>query len=421
MFFSSSSKIKTIFLYGLTCFFCSSATEQHQRWWTSAELLYWSFKKSSCTTPFVTYASLSDPLPGALGNPGTKIALSSKDILTKYQLGARFLLGASINSDKKIAGEVSYLFLPTHEQRKCVTTSGKTDSHNLAVPIFDTTGTWGLNGTPGNTIALLSDPLSDDGGFSAAFNLFGRSKLEELEVNALFTMDEQDCSLLQTSLGFGWLQLKEAITFTGSSASVGDEPPAFFNFTDSFATNNNFFGALFGAREKSWHGALALQVTITGGVGAIVNNFRINGSSKTESGNLFFLTKNTGNDVLCGGIFTQPSNIGKRTHLNCAGLFELTIRGSYYLNKVIELTLGYNFILLSPIARAADQIDTKINTTRTSLAALSRQTVGTGTGPIPFGKPGPAPAAEGDCSPVVLMKTGIFWTQGLVTGIRVEF
>ena len=37
------------------------------------------------------------------------------------------------------------------------------------------------------------------------------------------------------------------------------------------------------------------------------------------------------------------------------------------------------------VLRPGDQIDRKINSTRTALADASRATVGTGPGPVPFG------------------------------------
>jgi hypothetical protein len=63
----------------------------------------------------------------------------------------------------------------------------------------------------------------------------------------------------------------------------------------------------------------------------------------------------------------------------------------------------------------------KINPTRTGLADASRATVGTGSGPIPFGSPGPAEALQGPKEPKFNFKTRFFWAQGLTAGIVLRF
>lgn len=167
--------------------------------------------------------------------------------------------------------------------------------------------------------------------------------------------------------------------------------------------------------------ALNLQAIVTGGIGVMQNIRKINGSSQTAVGNLFFLTANTAELKFEGGIFTQPSNIGKSKQNTFGGMLEVILRAGYCVCERVELSLGYNVILLTSVARAADLIDRRINTTRTTLAAASRATVGVGPGPIPFGMPGPAPAPSGDTSPVLFCRTKSFVTQGLIAGLMIYF
>ncbi len=87
----------------------------------------------------------------------------------------------------------------------------------------------------------------------------------------------------------------------------------------------------------------------------------------------------------------------------------------------LEINLGYTFLWISKVLRPGDQIDRKINSTRTALADASRATVGTGPGPIPFGTPGPAPAARGPKKPSTDSKATSFWAQGLDVGIQMNF
>ncbi len=392
-------------------------------WSVQAEFLYWWISKNNTNVPLVTSAALTDPLPGALGQPGTKIQLSSCNINPRNNAGFRFLVGALLDECKAIDLEMSYFLLPTHHSQRSSATSGQPGSANLAVPVFDITGVWGLNGLPGETIAVLPGPLFGDPGFEGAFKLCGATKFQGAELNATFPVYAGDCAFLVASGGFGWMQFLESLslvgqTYTTFNASI---PSGFFNFTDQFKTKNNFYGFLFGIRGEYIHTTCRLETVITGGIGLMRNQHCINGESQTITGNLFFLTLNSPGQVLSGGIFTQPSNIGSCRRNKFGGMLETIIRGGYSVHKHIELTLGYNFILLSQVARAADQIDRKINSTRTSLADDSRATVGIGPGPIPFGMSAAAPLAFGDERPLPFFRTKKFWVQGLIVGLNVHF
>lgn len=391
--------------------------------WIQSELLYWSIKKNNTSLPFVTSASLSDSIPGALDQPGTKVLLSRCNIRSRNSLGFRILAGMLIDICKNIELELSYFLLPKKRSQRSLRTTGEPGSSNLAVPIYDTTGVWGLNGIPGETVAVLPGPLFEEPGFYGNFNLCGTTKFQGAEVNAIFPLCEKDCSSLAASAGFGWMQFFESVIFSGQTHTDFNSsiPSDFFNFLDHFKKKNNFYGILFGIRAEHRYCAWKLQTILTGGLGVMHNLRRIAGSSKTEVGNLFFLTSNTAGEKLHGGIFTQPSNIGNFKRNKLGGMFETIIRGSYILEDNIEFSLGFNFILLANIARAADQVDRKINTTRTSLANASRATVGIGSGPIPFGEPGAAPAASGKRSPIPFYRTKNFWSQGLITGMLVYF
>ncbi|HZW60750.1 MAG TPA: BBP7 family outer membrane beta-barrel protein, partial [Candidatus Babeliales bacterium] len=181
------------------------------------------------------------------------------------------------------------------------------------------------------------------------------------------------------------------------------------------------FGLLLGLRTEYIHDFWRLQILVNGGFGAVQNQKIIQGSSQTESGNLFFLTANTGSELLHGGIFTQPSNIGCFSCHAASGMFETTVRFGYSVRENIEINAGYNGIVLARIARAASIIDRQINSTRTSLADASRATVGIGPGPIPFGTTQAAPIAQGANSPIALNHTRHFWAQGLSIGLMINF
>lgn len=396
---------------------------EHRQWWAQAELLYWTIRKNKTAIPLVTSASLADPLPGALNQPGSVLQLSSCSIQPKNHAGFRFLVGTSLNTCHISNLELSYLLLPHNRSCRSLTTSGEPGSPNLAVPLYDTTGVWSLHGIPGETVAVLPGPLFDEPGFFGKFTLCGSTKFQGAEILTVFELCTRDCFLLSASSGLAWMQFCEAMAFAGQTHTDANAVLAadFFNFNDRFITKNNFFGPLAGVRLELEHHAWKLQTFITGGIGFIQNHLITHGSSRTEAGNLFFLTSHAAEQKLNGGIFTQPSNSGSFKQYKVGGMLEGLIRCSYTVRSWSEFSVGYNIIFLANVARSADQIDRKINVTRMSLAEASRATVGIGAGPISFGQAAAAPQAFGDASPSPRCGTTNFWTQGLIAGLLLHF
>lgn len=412
----------TLFLSQLFTSLIALASPQQESCWLRTELLYWATKKDCCI-PLVTLASLADSLPGALGQPGTRICLSTSHLPHNSMAGFRFSAGTYVNACDTIGLELNYFLLPTHHSRRRATTSGQPGSLNLAVPVYDITGVWGLNGVAGETIAVLPGPLFGQPGFFGNFNACGTRKFQGAGLNGVFQLCDFDCSEISLSAGFGWMQLSESVIFSGQThtdpnASIASD---FFNFTDMFKTKNNFYGMVCGIRAEQTYNSWKIHLMITGGLGVVHNQRKIAGSSMTASGNLFFLTSHTANQALVGGIFTQPSNIGRFKQHKLGGMVEGVLRVGYCLTESTEVSLGYDFIFFNHVARAAHQIDRKINSTRTSLADASRATVGVGPGPIPFGEPAAAPAPIGNARPVPLCTTNSFWAQGLIAGVVFYF
>lgn len=391
-------------------------------YWIDGEYLLWRIKNNPIPIPLVTSASYADPLPGAIGQPHTRVVLGEKSIDMGWMQGFQVDAGAWIKHNIGIEG--SYFLLPTVSQTKSLSTSGNLGSPNYAVPIFDVSGVFGLNGVPGETIFILPGPFMSDPGFSATYILHLTSQLQSAELNGLYRIINKKNFQFECSGGFRWLQLYEKLLFKANSLAVPGSifGHAFYNTRDRFETTNNFLAGQLNIdaryRTKKWH----LDALLKGALGAVLQKVKIEGSSQTSNGNLFFETMGTGNTILPGGIFAEPSNIGSHRKSPMAWSFETKVKTGYAITKHIEIHLGYTFLWISRVLRPGNQIDRKINSTRTALADASRATVGIGPGPIPFGgPPGPAPAASGPVRPKALFRSATFWAQGLDAGIQFNF
>lgn len=383
--------------------------------WVEGDYLFWAIRKSPLPATLVTEGSLSDPVVGALGQPGTKSKLGKESIDLRWMNGFQVTAGAWLS---QIGLEASYFLLPTTTRKKSLHTSGQIGSPSYAVPIFDVTGLWGLNGVPGESIYLLPGPLDTSAGFQGDFTLKLSSQFQGAQLNGIYRMAN-----LNALAGFRWLQLKEELSFQALTLAAPNFPFgfSFADTKDSFKTDNNFYGGQIGIGAEYAGCHFGLKGALKVGLGAMLEAIHIHGSSKTSDGNLFYETKNTANETLKGGIFAQKTNIGTHNRHLFAAAVDATVQAGLKISRHFEISAGYSLLWISEIARPGKQIDHKINPTLTALAEASRETVGTQQAPTPFGMPGPAQPAQGPKRPRFSLKNADFWAQGLTAGATAKF
>jgi hypothetical protein len=361
-----------------------AGTDKSSPVWIEGEYLLWTIKKNLLPAPLVTQGSFSDPIVGALEQPGTNIKLGKQHIDMGCMNGIQVTIGSWLNLSQQTGLEASYFLLPTTTTKKSLRTSGEIGSPSYAVPINDITGLWGLNGVPGESIYLLPGPLGAMPGFHGDFNLKLSSQFQGAQLNAVYRMAKWHFFRLNAITGFRWLQLKEQLKFQVSTHTVPNFPFGFsFSDTkDNFKTDNDFYGGQIGVDTGHTSRHFDLKGVLQMGLGAILETIHIHGSSKTSNGNLFYETKNTANETLKGGIFAQKTNIGTHRPQVFAAVFDANIQANLKILRYLELGAGYSFLWISKLARPGKQIDRKINPTLTALAEASRETVGTQQAPI---------------------------------------
>ena len=100
-----------------------------------------------------------------------------------------------------------------------------------------------------------------------------------------------------------------------------------------------------------------------------------------------------------GGLYALSSNIGNYTHNNFAAIPQISGRIGYRLTENFTAFVGYTFIYWGNVARAADQIDTSINTAN-----------------IP-----PVQPSTGPARPAFTLHESSFWAQGITLGGQINF
>ena len=280
-----------------------------------------------------------------------------------------------------------------------------------------------MSGVPGETTFILPGPLDGAPGFFGQFNYRISSLLQGAELNGLFKWMQFGRFRMDGFAGLFWADLHENSTFTANTGTVANYgfSPGFFRFSDRFITTNQYMAAQLGLKmtylTKQWR----VKGKVKGAAGTNWQTLKIAGASQTPSGNEWFTTVGTGSEILPGGAFANPSNVGRYRKLRFTGGFDGEFQASFRFNRYLEVEVGYTFLWIWKVLRPGKQIDRKINSTTTFLADASRATVGVGSGPIPFGSPGPAPGPRGPSRPKILFRSSSFWAQGVNAGMQVRF
>ncbi len=383
-----------------------------------AEYLAWFVKKNPIPVPLVTFASLDDSIPGAIGQPHTHVLLGNQRIGMGWMQGFKMIGGWN---HCNFGIEASYFLLPKVQDQKSIQTSGQVGSPNLAAPVFDVTGVWGLNGVSGETIFILPGPLVEFPFFLGIFRLDLETRLQGAEIFGFYPFTKECRWSFCGLLGMRWLELKESLKFQANTDTVPNSPltPNIAEYTDHFKTMNNFVAGSFGLiGQFNWH-RLHFDAKILGSIGANLERLKIFGSATPGTGTVWFSTKDAGN--ISGGIFSEPSNIGTHHRSPFAFAFETKLESVFEINPYWALDVGYTFLWISKVLRPGNQIDRKINSTRSALGDASRKTTGIGPGPVTFPDQQSAPLPDGPIAPQVLFKQSSFWAQGLNAGITLSF
>lgn len=164
--------------------FVGRAFTENYTFQIEAQYLAWFIKKNPLPVPLVTFASLDDAIPGAIGQPHTRILRGKEEIGMEWMQG--FEVKGKSWIHQKIGLEAAYFLLPKVQEKKTTRTSGEPDSPNLAVPFFDVTGVCGLDGLPGETIFVLPGPLSGSPFFLGLFNIDFSSQFQGAELNGFY-------------------------------------------------------------------------------------------------------------------------------------------------------------------------------------------------------------------------------------------
>jgi hypothetical protein len=356
-----------------------------QRLWISGEYLLWWIKEGPLPTPLVTTGAPGGALfaRGALGNPTTQVLFGGSDIDYGSFSGFRVTAGGWIDSCQTFGLEASGFLLP-QRSTDFVASANAAGSPFLAVPLNSAVAIPG-SGIPTGEIGF---PVSAPG-FNTGVSVSSQSRLWGFEVNGLWNAYRGDVFRVELLGGFRYLDLDEELNLSARAAVPGVAAIASLN--DGFDTRNQFYGGQVGARlGLRW---CRFGVSLAGKValGAVHEVVDVSGNKSVTVGAF--------NATAPGGLFAQPTNIGRRTRDEFAVLPEAQVRVDFAVTSWLTVFAGYNFLYLNNVVRPGDQIDRTVNLTQ--LTGL--------------------PPAVGPARPAPQFNDSDFWAHGLNVGLEFRY
>jgi len=367
--------------------------------WANAEYLNWSVKSGPIGVPLVTIGNPADPVPGALGSPGTTVV--SPTSLTYPQLsGMRFGLGGWFDSDHLLGGEVIGFVTETRATGVLIR-SDANGNPALYVPFNDPTPGIGENAS-----AAISNPTTTPPTVGT-IAITSHTRLWGMEANVLVNAWSNSWSNLVLLGGFRYADLQEQLLFNTDRVlppfpdpNTGLLVPSEVTTHDAFGARNQFYGFQLGAKYEARYCNFFGNVQGKVAVGDNHQSVTINGYTEQQG----FFDPITGaplNPILPGGMFAQPSNIGRFTVNHFAVLPEFQAQVGYELWSCVRIYGGWNYLYFTDVARPGNAIDRNVNFNSTLI-------------PVPVPLVGPL-------VPTRLVRTSDYWAEGFNVGVEVRY
>jgi hypothetical protein len=339
-------------------------------WWGRAEYLLWATPGMHVPV-LATTGAAADPLPAAIGQPGTDALFGNTFLNDGFRSGGRLTLGAWLDRRGCRGVDVSYLTLGSEE------TVLSASSEGFAVfgrPFFNT--------ATNNQDARL---IASTGNVAGSLEILAETEFDSWEVLYRRAYAGPRNVNFDFVLGYRLAELEDVLRIAESTRSLsGPTTGTSFDLVDRFDTRTTFHGGeagivLQGRENPCWSWEAVAKVAL----GA--SNYRggVFGQTATQDG--------VGNvSTVEGGLLAQDTNIGTHRWDEFAMIGEAGIALRRELRCGWAASLGYSVIYWSDVARAGEQIDTTVNPTQ-----------------IPPG------SLTGPARPAFPFRTTDFWAQGL--------
>lgn len=304
--------------------------------------------------PLVTTSSAGTSLAnaGLLGLASTRTLYGGNELGDDSRSGGRFEIGRYFGTSG-LGLSASILFADDVDDQFTADTS---TYGILARPYINV-----APGEAGSDADLLSFPAQ----YAGSINVQSSTQFAAGDVLVRTMLISQADRQLEGLIGYTYLQLDDDLSISDSKRILGGDSGlaigTLIDRSDSFEATNRFNGAAFGVQSETSWGLWSLSSMLKLGIGNT-------SSTVTASG----MTRTTGAlpSVQNGGLLVQSSNAGERNYDEFAVSPELRLMLSRQMPYGWNVSVGYQFLYLSRVLRAGEQIDPLINLTQLSPGGL---------------------------------------------------
>jgi hypothetical protein len=324
--------------------------------WVDADYLLWQITRGPLPSPLATTGNPTDPLPGALGQPGSRALIGGSPLDYGTFSGGRFNLGGWLDCEHTIGIEGGGFRLEQRAIRVAIA-SDRAGDPPIYLPVVNqdpTSPTFGQQ-----SIYTVADPLFPDptGPTFGHVAVSSTTRLWGAELNGLVNLARSCNWSCDAIVGFRYLDLREDLRISGFSNDLFDDLQQTFN--DRFSTRNQFYGGQLGARFGYQSDNFFLQATGKVALGSTHEVVNIEGNS-TWGGTGFAPPPG----VYPGGVLTQPSNISRNSADSLTVVPQVGIKFGLNLTSCLTANVGYDFLYWSTVVRPGNQIDHNLNPTQ---------------------------------------------------------
>lgn len=351
--------------------------DDRPRCWMNGSYLLWSIRGQN-TPPLVVINPTMAPLTS---NPGTTVVLGGEDMENEWRSGGRIQGGFWLPRHNCWGMDFGAFFLGHRTEPFSLSSNGSPQIGRFFI----------------NANGMVEDPeIVAAPGVAGGVSVDHKFSLWGVDGHLRRKLSCGPRGWCDGFIGYRHLNLDEKLTFMENLTILDPaNPVSGFVVNDTFGTQNLFNGVDFGFQFERRVG----------------NRWFVQGTCKVALGNMNQIvdisgfttrTLRTGvSETRGGGVAASSTNIGKYTRNRFAVVPEMGVKIGFDITERVRIFAGYDFLWISEVVRAGEQIDPVINRAR-----------------LPFAVGEPDPGVN---RPTVLFRSTDFWAQGASFGLEWRF
>jgi hypothetical protein len=364
-----------------------AGTEGEPRLWFEADFLLWFIKQGPLNVPLVTAGNTSDANPGALGQPHTQVLFGTSGLDYGAIPGGRFDMGYWFDAESRFGIEAGF-FLLSQQNAGYSVFSNSAGSPVLSVPIFNA-----------QTRQEDQVPVAFPGVYAGGVIVASSSTLGGANLDGCFNLVRNSGFQADVVAGFRFVDLRETLGIQTPDVSIGSTASQSgsiaYNTVDEFRASNQFYGGEIGGRIGYRWERWSVDLTGSVALGSTYQSLNIDGYSTASS------PSGGPPSVSPGGIFAQPTNMGRYWAWDFAVVPEAELKIGFQVWRNVLITAGYDFLYWSSVVRPGAQVNRDVNLSQSTLLG--------------------AGALSGPAQPVAPLSRTDFFANGLTLGLEVHW